>query len=38
MPTDVFDPTDVFGGITWGDWVAIASGTRVSRFFSRASC
>jgi hypothetical protein len=34
MPTDVFDPTDVFqAGITWNAWVAIASGTRVSRFY-----
>ena len=31
---DVFSPADVFGGsVTWLDWVKIASGTRVSRFF-----
>jgi len=33
-PTDVFNPPDVFAAdIDWGDWVAIASGTRVSRYF-----
>jgi hypothetical protein len=33
-PSDVFAPADVFGGnVTWLDWVQIASGTRVSRFF-----
>jgi hypothetical protein len=33
-PADVFAPADVFGaGVTWPDWVAIASGTRVARFF-----
>jgi hypothetical protein len=33
-PPDIFVPADVFGaGVTWLDWVAIASGTRVSRFF-----
>jgi hypothetical protein len=33
-PADVFNPTNVFAGnVTWLDWVAIASGTRVSRFF-----
>lgn len=37
---DVFSPDDVFGsadvfsaGVVWKDWVAIASGTRVERFF-----
>jgi hypothetical protein len=33
-PDDVFAPADIFGGeISWLDWVAIASGTRVSRYF-----
>jgi hypothetical protein len=33
-PSDVFDPADVFtAGIEFGDWVNIASGTRVSRYF-----
>jgi hypothetical protein len=33
-PADVFDPTDIFAGnIGWGDWVAIAQGTRVARYF-----
>lgn len=38
--TDVFAPADIFAepdiftaGITWGDWVAIASGTRVARYY-----
>lgn len=38
--TDVFAPADIFAeadiftaGVTWGDWVAIASGTRVARYF-----
>jgi len=31
---DVFDPADVFAAdIAWDDWVAIPSGTRVSRHF-----
>jgi hypothetical protein len=31
---DVFNPTDIFqGDVNWSDWIAIASGTRVSRFF-----
>jgi hypothetical protein len=33
-PTDVFAPPDIFGGnAQWLDWVAIATGTRVARFF-----
>jgi hypothetical protein len=34
-PADIFAPTDVFesGDIAWLNWVAIASGTRVSRYF-----
>jgi hypothetical protein len=33
-PADVFGPTDVFAGnIGWGNWVAIAQGTRVARYF-----
>ncbi|WP_027517889.1 host specificity factor TipJ family phage tail protein [Bradyrhizobium sp. WSM1417] len=33
-PTDVFAPTDVFtADVVWGDFVAIASGTRVGRYF-----
>jgi len=33
-PADIFSPSDIFGaGVTWGDWVAIASGTRVARFY-----
>lgn len=33
-PTDVFAPTDIFvGDVQWLDWIKIASGTRVSRFF-----
>ncbi|KGT75788.1 tail fiber protein [Bradyrhizobium japonicum] len=33
-PTDVFAPADVFAGnVTWLDWIAIASGTRVARYF-----
>lgn len=33
-PPDVTSPPDVFSaGVTWLDWVRIASGTRVSRFF-----
>lgn len=33
-PADVFGPTDVFGaGIDWGEWVRIAQGTRLSRYF-----
>jgi hypothetical protein len=33
-PADVFAPTDAFAAdITWQDWVAIASGTRVARYF-----
>lgn len=32
--SDVFAPADVFGAnVTWEDWVAIASGTRKSRFW-----
>ncbi len=31
---DIFDPADIFAGdITWLDWVAISSGTRVARYF-----
>lgn len=33
-PTDVFAPIDIFtADVPWGDFVAIASGTRVSRYF-----
>jgi sulfur carrier protein ThiS len=33
-PVDIFAPADVFSAdVTWKDWVAIASGTRVERFF-----
>ncbi|WP_459632343.1 hypothetical protein, partial [Bradyrhizobium diazoefficiens] len=33
-PSDVFAPTDVFhAGVEWGEWVRIAQGTRVARFF-----
>lgn len=33
-PSDVFAPTDVFhAGVEWNDWVRIAQGTRVARFF-----
>ncbi len=32
--SDIYAPPDVFAAdITWGDWVAISSGTRVSRYF-----
>lgn len=38
--TDVFAPADIFAesdiftaGITWGEWVAIASGAQVARYF-----
>jgi hypothetical protein len=35
--SDIFAPTDVFStDIAWGEWVAIASGTRVSRYFQAA--
>lgn len=33
-PADIFTPTDVFAAdVDWGEWVSIASGTRVSRYF-----
>nr|WP_041756622.1 host specificity factor TipJ family phage tail protein [Bradyrhizobium sp. ORS 278] len=33
-PADVFAATDVFSAdIAWGDWTAIATGTRVARYF-----
>lgn len=32
-PTNIFDPTDVFQSNEWQDWVSIASGNRVARFF-----
>lgn len=36
-PADVFDASDVFtGGVTWGNWTRIASGTRKARFFRAA--
>lgn len=33
-PPDIFAPSDIFNAdVTWKDWVGIASGTRVERFF-----
>lgn len=32
--SDIFAPTDVFtADVNWGEWVAVASGTRVARYF-----
>lgn len=32
--TNIYSPSDIFAtDIDWGDWVGIASGTRVSRYF-----